>query len=429
MAKEIKLPEKHSVPTNWTWIDLGKLVQMKSGFPFDSKQFTADSQTGRPLIRIRDVVRGYTETFTAEDCPDEYIIHRGEILIGMDGDFNCEKWNSDDALLNQRVCCIESTSQLLLDDFLYYYLPTPLKAINEATPSVTVKHLSTKTLAKTPFPIPPIAEQQRIVDRIEGLFAKLDEAREKVQEVVDGFESRKAAILHKAFTGELTAGWRNSHGMSLNCWKTHCLKDCCKIGSGGTPSRKHPEYYDGKIPWIKTGEINWNDIDYAEEMISKEAIANSSAKLYSPGAVLVAMYGMGVTRGRAAILSVPAATNQAVCVLQPAEYLNNRYLFYYFMCNYWEIREQAVGGNQLNLSGTIISKFEIAIPSMMEQTEIVRILDDLLAKEQQAKEVAEAVLEKIDLIKKSILARAFCGELGTNDPTEASALELLKAML
>ena len=82
------------------------------------------------------------------------------------------------------------------------------------------------------------------------------------------------------------------------------------------------------------------------------------------------MYGMGVTRGRAAILGVKAATNQAVCVLQPQEYLNNRYLFYFFMCNYWSVREQAVGGNQLNLSATIIGKLNIDIPSISEQLEI-----------------------------------------------------------
>ena len=279
------------------------------------------------------------------------------------------------------------------------------------------------------YPVPPRAEQQRIIDRIEYLFTKLDEAKEKAQSVLDSFETRKAAILHKAFIGELTAKWRAEHGKNTSGWKVYSLKDCCRIGSGGTPSRKNPEYYKGNIPWIKTGEIDWNEIDDAEEKISDSAIENSSAKLYEPGAVLVAMYGMGVTRGRAAILQVPAATNQAVCVLQPAEYLLNKYLFYYFMCNYWDIREQAVGGNQLNLSGTIIGKFQISIPSLDEQTEIVRILDSLFVKEQQAKDAAEAVLEKIDLLKKSILARAFRGELGTNDPLEESAIELIKQIL
>lgn len=180
-----------------------------------------------------------------------------------------------------------------------------------------------------PVPLPPLPEQQRIVARIENLFAKLDEVKEKAQAVVDGYEDRKAAILHKAFTGELTAKWRKEHNIDFTQWKNLKISDCCKVGSGGTPSRKHPDYYNGSIPWIKTGEIDWNEIYDTEEKITQSAIDNSSAKLYPAGAVVVAMYGMGVTRGRAAILNVPATTNQAVCVLQPKEGLFNRYLFYY----------------------------------------------------------------------------------------------------
>ena len=339
------------------------------------------------------------------------------------------KWQSEDALLNQRVCCIQSCSSLYLDDFLFYYLPDPLKKINDATPSVTVKHLSTKTLAITPVPVPPLPEQQRIVNRIESLFAKLDEAKQKAQDALDSFETRKAAILHKAFTGELTALWRKEHGVGMESWTSHPLKNVAQIGSGGTPSRKNSQYYLGNILWIKTGEIYWNYIYDSEEKITEEAIADSSAKLYPAGTVLVAMYGQGLTRGRAAILGVPATTNQAVCALQPCDCLEKRYLYYYFMANYWEYREKAVGGNQPNYSATMIGKWIINIPSVLEQAEIVRILDDLLAKEQQAKDAAEGVLEQIDLIKKAILTRAFRGELGTNDPGEESAVELVKRVI
>ena len=292
-----------------------------------------------------------------------------------------------------------------------------------------IPHLNKELFFSTPFPLSPLAEQQRIIDRIESLFAKLDEAKEKAQAVVDSFETRKAAILHKAFNGELTAKWREENGVSSKEWTTCSLSKCCKIGSGGTPSRKSSKYYAGNIPWIKTGEIEWNEVVDSEEKISQEAIDNSSAKLYDPGAVLVAMYGMGVTRGRASILGVKAATNQAVCVLQPQEHLNNRYLFYFFMCNYWSMREQAVGGNQLNLSATIIGKQNIDIPPVSEQLEIVRILDNLNAKERSTKEIAETVIEQIDTLKKAILARAFRGELGTNDPSEESAVELLKKII
>ncbi|MCR4674019.1 MAG: restriction endonuclease subunit S, partial [Lachnospiraceae bacterium] len=298
------------------------------------------------------------------------------------------------------------------ESFLYYYLPIPLKQINDATPSVTVKHLSSTSLQKLHFPLPPISEQQRIVNRIESMFAKLDKAKEKAQNVVDCFETRKAAILHQAFTGNLTAKWRKENGVSDDSWKEKSIGECCKLGSGGTPSKSHPEYYDnGDIPWLKTGEIDWNDIYEVEEKITQEGMKNSSAKIYPAESVVIAMYGMGVTRGKAGILKIPTTTNQAVCVLQPDTALFNRYLFYYFMRNYWTFREKAVGGNQLNYSATMISKWTIDLPSLPEQQEIVRILDTVLEKESAAKFAAEQILEQIDLLKKSILARAFRGEL------------------
>ena len=200
--------------------------------------------------------------------------------------------------------------------------------------------------SKIKLDLPTLAEQQRIVNRIETMFAKLDQAQEKAQTVLDTFETRKAAILHKAFNGQLKI---DNEELSIEDWEDTTIGECCRLGSGGTPSKSHPEYYEnGDIPWLKTGEIDWNDIHDVEERITNEGVENSSAKIFPAESVVVAMYGMGVTRGKAAIIKIPTATNQAVCDLQPNEKLNNRFLFYYFMCNYWQIREQSVGGNQVN---------------------------------------------------------------------------------
>lgn len=263
--------------------------------------------------------------------------------------------------------------------------------------------------SKIKLDLPTLAEQQRIVNRIETMFAKLDQAQEKAQTVLDSFETRKAAILHKAFNGQLKI---DNEELSIEDWEDTTIGECCRLGSGGTPSKSHPEYYEnGDIPWLKTGEIDWNDIYDVEERITNEGVENSSAKIFPAESVVVAMYGMGVTRGKAAIIKIPTATNQAVCVLQPNEKLNNRFLFYYFMCNYWQIREQSVGGNQLNLSGKIIASFPIKLPPLNYQLSIVNFLDTVLEKESRAKETSQTVLDQIAMLKKSILARAFRGEL------------------
>lgn len=437
MAKQIVIPKPTKVPHNWCWIELGKLTSMKSGFPFDSKRFTrSKSANARPLIRIRDVVNGATETYTDQECPKEYVIKKGKILIGMDGDFNVGKWQSEDALLNQRVCCIQSCSSLYLDDFLFYYLPDPLKKINDATPSVTVKHLSTKTLAITPVPVPPLPEQQRIVNRIESLFAKLDEAKQKAQDALDSFETRKAAILHKAFTGELTAQWRKEHGVGMESWETHELVECFEIVSGiqKTPART-PR--DNPIPYLAVANVYRDKIDLSEiryfEVTSEEL---EKLKLQDKDILIVEGNGSGNEIGRCAMwhneLPLCIHQNHIIRMRNKTADVLPEYVLYYLNSQVGKsvMRERAkTTAGLFNLSAGKVKTIPLPFAPLDEETEIVRLLDDLLAKEQQAKEAAEGVLEQIDLIKKAILARAFRGELGTNNPSEESSVELLKQVL
>ena len=404
----------YKLPKNWCWTYFKSISTIQTG----KKDANYGSDEGKyPFFTCAaEPIRCHGYSF---DCR--------AILLAGNGDINNISRYNGKFEAYQRTYVVKIAEPLCFD-YIFYWFKYRWFDFNKGKMFGTaIPYIRLGNLQEFPTPIPPLAEQQRIVDRIESLFAKLDEAKEKAQAVVDSFETRKAAILHKAFTGELTKKWRKSANTR---WVYKKIKDCCKLGSGGTPSRKVPDFYKGDIPWIKTGEIEWNDIYDTEEKITQSAIDNSSARCYKPGVVLVAMYGMGVTRGKASILRVQAATNQAVCVLEPqSALLYNRYLLYYFMRNYWDIREKAVGGNQLNLSLTIIKELNIEIPPIDEQVEIVQILDDLFAKEQQTKEAAEAVLEQIDLMKKSILARAFRGELGTNDPSEEGAVELLKEII
>lgn len=433
MARFVEVSVSYPIPHNWKWDSIGNYAKIKSGYPFDSEKFSDDPTGRQPLIRIRDILREYTNTFTDECCPEEYIIHAGDILIGMDGDFNAGKWNGDDALLNQRVCYIQSNSNCLLNDYLYYYLPGILKMINNATPSVTVKHLSANTLRKTQIPLPPLAEQQRIVDRIESLFARLDEAKEKAQAVVDSFETRKAAILHKAFTGELTAKWREEHGVGMESWGTRELAECFEIVSGiqKTPARS-PK--DNPVPYLTVanvyrGRIDLSDIRYFE-VTSKEI---EKLKLQDKDILIVEGNGSGNEIGRCAIwhneLPLCIHQNHIIRMRRKTADILPEYALHYLNSEAGKsiMRERSkTTAGLFNLSAGKIKTIPLPMASLDEQSEMIHLIDSLLEKEQQAKEVAEAVLEQIDLMKKSILARAFRGELGTNDPSEESAVELLR---
>lgn len=155
-----------SVPTAC----LGDLVDILSGFAFDAANFSDEGDIA--LIRIRDVIRGQSNTFYRGDYDDKYLIQKGDILIGMDGEFNRARWQSAPALLNQRVCKIKSSSPKLSDEYLFHFLPAALKAIEDTTSFVTVKHLSAKQIKDISIPLPPVEEQRRIaaiLDQAEAL--------------------------------------------------------------------------------------------------------------------------------------------------------------------------------------------------------------------------------------------------------------------
>ena len=165
-------------PNGVPMVALISVADVLYGCPFDAKLFT-DNDSYIPLIRIRDVVPGIPSTYYSGDYQDLYIIHKGDILVGMDGNFNLEKWKSDrNGVLCQRVCKIESNSKgLVLNNYLYHYLGPLFKLIEESTPGGSVKHLSAKTINQIQIPLPPLPIQQRIVeilDKFTSLVSSLD---------------------------------------------------------------------------------------------------------------------------------------------------------------------------------------------------------------------------------------------------------------
>nr|WP_306811981.1 restriction endonuclease subunit S [Pseudomonas oleovorans] len=177
------------------------------------------------------------------------------------------------------------------------------------------------------------------------------------------------------------------------------ISDFCQTGSGGTPSRDIPEYYEGDIPWIKSGDLRENIVTSATEFISQEAINKSSAKIVSQGAILVAMYG--ATVGRMALLGIDAATNQAVCNVVPdASKADTKYVYYALLSKVPDFLRSAIGGAQPNISQGLIRSTEIPLPPLPEQKRIAAILDKADAirrKRQQAIQLADDFLRAVFL--------------------------------
>lgn len=190
-------------------------------------------------------------------------------------------------------------------------------------------------------------------------------------------------------------------------WETTNIGKIAKVTSGGTPNRNQKDYWDGDIPWITTSLIDFNSIQKADEYISKNGLSNSSAKLFPPTTILMAMYGQGITRGRVATLEIEAATNQACAAIlvYPSAYY--KYVYYFLASQYNQIREIGHGGNQKNLNGGLIKNINIALPPLKEQKKIAKILSTWDKAIQLTQELIEAKEER----KKGLMQRLLTGQV------------------
>ena len=192
------------IPVGWGYGEkLGLLINIISGFPFPSDSFNIEEK-GYPLVRIRDIVRGYTETYADVAWEEKAAVTNGDILVGMDGDFNVAIWESQPALLNQRACKVEGkNSGRIFNKFLYYALPTHLKVINDLTYATTVKHLSGSDIKAIKMPVPPTDEQQRIADYLDTECAKINSLISEIDNQIGLLKTYRKSLINEVVTGKV----------------------------------------------------------------------------------------------------------------------------------------------------------------------------------------------------------------------------------
>ncbi len=420
--------QPYPIPENWCWAYLTGFTECLDSF---RKPINATERAGRS-----GTVPYYGATGQV-GWIDDFLTDEQLVLVGEDGAPFLDRMK-DKAYMIEGKAWVNNHAHILRSYFGpigNFYLLNYLNCFDysEYVNGTTRLKLTQSSMNTIPIPIAPLPEQQRIVDRIESLFAKLDEAKEKAQAVVDGFELRKSAILHKAFTGELTERWRKEHGVELDSWTEWKLKDCGDWCGGGTPSMAHPEYWnEGDLLWVTSKDMKSDVIEDTLMHTNMTGVENSSANYIEKPSVLFVMRS-GILRRTLpiAMVKIPFTINQDLKAISPTDDLDLEYFFW--VCKSAEKRLLGTcmknGTTVESINAKALMEFEIPIASQVEQKQIVACIVSLLNKEQQAKEAAEAVLDQIDIMKKAILARAFRGELGTNDPAEESSIELLQSVL
>ena len=269
---------------------LADICDIQYGYAFDSKCFTEDSSYPQ-LVRIRDVKRGYSETYYSGNYPDEYILSEGDLLIGMDGEFNIARWKCSGALLNQRVCKL-TTKVGTNEEYLRFAMLKSLKEIEQRTAFVTVKHLSAKELNKLELDVPELTKQDKIADTLSRLERVIEARKEELEELDELIKARFVEMF-----GDMLLNSKN--------WPEVRLDEIADIVSGITKGRKIKEQELFEVPYmavsnVKDGYIDWTTVKTV--MASQAEIDKYQLK---PFDVLMTEGGDPDKVGRGAIIHEP----------------------------------------------------------------------------------------------------------------------------
>ena len=419
---------------HWERINLNEIAKVQNGFAFSSSNFVKTG--GMPLIRIRDIDKTTTVDRYNGEYSDDFIVKKGDLLIGMDGDFKAAIWKGENALLNQRVCRVISDSKNFDQKFLFVCLQPYLNAINEETSSVTVKHLSSRTIEEIPLPFPPLLEQQAIVSKIEELLSNLENGKQQLQTAQQQLKVYRQSLLKWAFEGKLTrlnhdpSDLHVEHDLNMAAesqieyiknqgsdnlpegWKVVELKEVCEIKRGKSKHRPRNEssLFGGKYPFIQTGDIrnaNGGYINKFSQTYSEKGLEQS--KLWTKGTLCVTI---AANIGETAILGIDACFPDSVVGLVCNEkLLLNKFTNYFFIFHKSKLEELAPATAQKNINVDILEKVKIPLPSIKEQNLIVEELESKLTVCDNIEETISHSLQQAETLWQSILKKAFEGRL------------------
>lgn len=435
--KEISLEEKmeqalvpadeqpYEVPENWCWCHISDIADVVTG--------------STPSKKKAEYYGGEFPFFKPADLDAEDKVYEATEYLSDEG----KAVSRNIPELSTAVCCIGSIgkSGLLLREgttnqqinsiiakinpyYMYYYTKTDpfVYQLWSKSTSTTISMVNKSNTETVFVPLAPEDEQKRIVEAIEGMFAKLDEAKEIAEEIVEESLGYRASIYHAAFNGDLSKAWRKKNNISDDTWNIKRFDEVAEIKSNLVdPSdyQSFPHIAPDSIE-KRTGRL----LDY--RTIEEDGVTSGKHRFYK-GQILY-------SKIRPYLSKLVVVDFDGLCSadMYPIEVKENtKYLWHYMLSDDFLLQASSAGSRSVlpKINQKELSALKISIPSVSEQEEIVRVLDNVLEKHNILMERAELVIEQIDVMKKSILAKAFRGELGTNIESEENSIELLKQIL
>ena len=374
---------------------LTDICDIQYGYAFDSKCFTEDPSYPA-LVRIRDVKRGYSETYYSGDYPKEYVLSAGDLLVGMDGEFNIARWKCDGALLNQRVCKL-SAKEGTNEEYLRFAMSKALKEIEQRTAFVTVKHLSAKELNKLELAVPETSEQDKIADMLTKLECIIGARQQELQKLDELIKARFVEMFGDMFLNSMD-------------WPEDRLDSLADIVSGITKGRKIKETELIEVPYMAVSNVKDGYIDWTT--VKTIAATKSEIEQYrlKPKDVLMTEVGDPDKLGRGAIIQTPPENcihqNHIFRVRLDRERLLPEYMSQYLQHQrakryFLGCAKQTTGIASINMKQ--LKALPILIPPMQKQKEFSAFLEQV----DKSKVAVQAALDKAQLLFDSLMQEYF----------------------
>lgn len=418
------------LPEGWATATLGDVADWGSGGTPSRSESSFYGGT-IPWIKSGELNSRYVTT--TEECITEAAINGSSAKIFPAGSVAIAMYGATigktailgvDAATNQ-ACAVGSPIESVIGkEFLYRLLQNEKESFIEKGKGGAQPNISQAVIKAHEIGLPPLGEQTRIAQKLDELLAQVDTLKARIDAIPALLKRFRQSVLAEAISGRLTEEWRGG----IPVWTDSTIGQVCSVATGKTPKRDTPEYWEnGEIPWLTSALTGTDFCSKAEQFITELAVKDCTLKVFLPGTLLMAMYGEGKTRGQVTELKIAATCNQACAALVVDESLARKaFVKIRLQENYEDVRKQAVGGAQPNLNLNKVREITIRLPSISEQTEIVRRVEQLFAFADQLEAKVAAAKTRIDRLTQSILAKAFRGELVPQDPNDEPASVLLE---
>lgn len=416
------------LPETWCAAKIGDLCELINGRAFKPEDWGA---AGLPIVRIQNL-NNPEAPFNHYDgeVRERFLIDSGNLLFAWSGtpgtSFGAHVWRGEKAILNQHIFNVLFNDQLVDRDFFRLAINQKLdELINKAHGGVGLRHVTKGKFEETEIAVPPPSEQRRIVAKLDQLFERTTSAREQLAYIPTLVEHYKQAILRKAFSGELTADWREKHGRDL--------PDAVQLGSVasdfsyGSAAKSAPT---GKVPVLRMGNIKDGKLDWSDLVFTSDEREIEKYRL-SPGDVLFNRTNSPALVGKTALYTgeQPAIYAGYLIRVRCEESLDPRYLTYALnspdgrdYC--WQVKTDGV--SQSNINAKKLAAFSFLLPEIEEQQEVIRLIEsafDWIERVSGERDKAATMLDHLD---SGLLAKAFNGELVPQDPADEPAEQLLE---